>query len=145
MTTKTIVGRAGADAELRTTQSGKPVANFSVAETKRRFNRQTNDWEDAWTIWHDVEAYTNAEAIAAGVRSGVLLIVMGEERDGSYTNRDGVKIRKTVVTAQAVGPVLRDQTAQRAEQQSQDEPWSTPTSNNTGWAQQGSYGDNTPF
>ena len=132
---KTFVGRCGSDPELRVTRGGKSFVTFSVAETKRRFNKEANEWEDAWTIWHDVEAFQNADAIA-GISKGTLVVVVGEERDGTYENRDGVKVRKVVVTASTVGTVVRDAsgggqqatTASWSGQQASEEPWGTPGS-----------------
>jgi len=42
----TIVGNLVSDPELRFTPNGAAVANFRIASTPRRFNRQTNQWED---------------------------------------------------------------------------------------------------
>ncbi|MGW5749186.1 single-stranded DNA-binding protein, partial [Amycolatopsis sp. NPDC003861] len=45
-TTITIIGHLTADPELRFTEAGTPVANFTVASTPRTFNRATSEWED---------------------------------------------------------------------------------------------------
>ena len=42
----TVVGNIVADPELRFTPAGAAVANFRVASTPRRYNSQTNQWED---------------------------------------------------------------------------------------------------
>lgn len=47
-----LVGRLGADPELRTTGSGMAVCNLRIATTHRRKN-QSGDWEEA-TEWHAV-------------------------------------------------------------------------------------------
>ena len=41
MNTMTVVGNLTADPELRFTQTGKPVAHFTIAATPRRFDRET--------------------------------------------------------------------------------------------------------
>lgn len=108
MSIKTIVGRLGADAEIRVTQGGKSVASFSVAETKRKFNRDTNAWEDDFTIWHDVESWQNTDSLGT-LAKGELVIVLGEERDASYQHREtGKTVRRIVVRAQSVGVLVRD-------------------------------------
>ncbi|WP_431862998.1 single-stranded DNA-binding protein [Microbacterium algeriense] len=108
MSIKTIVGRLGADTEVRMTQGGKAVASFSVAETKRKFNRDTNQWEDDFTIWHDVESWQNTDSLGA-LAKGELVIVLGEERDASYQHREtGKTVRRIVVRAQSVGVLVRD-------------------------------------
>lgn len=123
MAVKTITGRLGNVPEVRAA-GGKHVATFSVAETKRRLNRETNQWEDEFTIWHDVEAWQAANALAQ-LPKGTLVIVEGEERDGSYENREGQKVRKVVIRARTVGTVVRDAPAQ---QSSGAGSWATPAS-----------------
>ena len=121
MAVKTIVGRLGGVPEVRAA-GGKHVATFSVAETKRRYNRDTNQWEDEFTIWHDVESWQAPDAIAQLAR-GTVVIVEGEERDASYENREGKQVRKTVVRARTVGTVVREAPAQ----QPAGGGWKTPT------------------
>lgn len=108
MSIKTIVGRIGGEPEVRATQSGKTVVSFSVAETKRKFNTSTNQWDDDFTIWHDVESWNNVDAIA-GLTRGEAVVVVGEERDASYQHREtGKTVRRIVVRAQTVGVVVRN-------------------------------------
>ncbi|WP_248240596.1 single-stranded DNA-binding protein [Microbacterium kunmingense] len=121
MAVKTITGRLGNVPEVRAA-GGKHVATFSVAETKRRFNRETNQWEDEFTIWHDVESWQAPDALAQLAR-GTLVIVEGEERDASYENREGKQVRKIVIRARTVGTVVRDAPAQ---QPSGGSSWATP-------------------
>ena len=47
-----IVGNLGRDPEVRTTPSGQPVANFSVATTRKWKDREGNLQEK--TEWHDI-------------------------------------------------------------------------------------------
>lgn len=42
----TIRGRLTADAELRFTPSGTGVANFTVASSASKFDKDTNQWKD---------------------------------------------------------------------------------------------------
>lgn len=107
MAIKTVVGRLGNVPELRTA-NGKYVAVFSVAETKRKFNRESNQWEDDFTIWHDCESWNNPEAIARLDR-GAMVIVEVEERDGSYTSKEtGKKVSKLKLQVRTIGLVVRD-------------------------------------
>jgi single-strand DNA-binding protein len=122
MAVKTITGRLGNVPEARAVND-KHVATFSVAETKRRFNREANKWEDEFTIWHDVESWQAADALAQ-LPKGTLVIVEGEERDASYENREGQKVRKIVVRAKTVGTVVREV---RAEQPTGGSSWATPS------------------
>ena len=45
-TPMTITGNLTADPELRFTASGHPVADFTVASTPRRYDKQTGEWVD---------------------------------------------------------------------------------------------------
>lgn len=47
----TIVGNLTRDPELRTLNNGSTVANFTIAASERRFNRDTNQWEDGDTLF----------------------------------------------------------------------------------------------
>ena len=47
----TVVGNLTADPELRYTQSGLAVANFTIASTPRTFDRQANDWKDGEALF----------------------------------------------------------------------------------------------
>jgi len=135
MSIKTIVGRLGADTEIRSTQSGKTVASFSVAETKRKFNRDTNAWEDDFTIWHDVESWQNTDALGA-LAKGELVIVLGEERDASYQHREtGKTVRRIVVRAQSVGVLVRD--GRNGTSQATGGAWSAPHASTDAWTTPG--------
>lgn len=132
MSIKTIVGRLGADPEVRATQGGKSVVSFSVAETKRKFNRDSNQWEDEFTIWHDVESWQNTDSIGQ-LRKGELVVVVGEERDASYQHREsGKTVRRVVVRASSVGVLVRD--GRNTVQEGTGEPWSAPAPKADAWA-----------
>lgn len=132
MSIKTIVGRLGADPETRATQSGKSVVSFSVAETKRKFDRDRNDWVDDFTIWHDVESWQNTDSIGQ-LGKGELVIVLGEERDASYQHREtGKTVRRVVVRAQSVGTLVRDGRSQGP--QGAGDAWATPQADSGSWA-----------
>ena len=48
----TIIGNLTNDPELRWTQSGAPVADFTVASTPRSFDRQSGEWKDGGNPVH---------------------------------------------------------------------------------------------
>ena len=47
----TVVGNLTADPELRYTQNGLPVANFTIASTPRNFDRAANEWKDGEALF----------------------------------------------------------------------------------------------
>lgn len=111
----TLVGNIVADPELRYTPSGAAVANFRVASTPRKFNPQTNQWEDeealflACNIWRQP-----AENVANTLRKGDRVVVTGVLKQRSYDDREGNKRTVYEVEVDEVGPSLRYATAQVA-------------------------------
>ena len=71
MNTLTIAGNIGRDAELRTTQGGKKVANFPVAVSGRR-KEDPPTWFDC-SLWGD-----RADKLAQYIRKGDKIAVVGE-------------------------------------------------------------------
>jgi len=102
-----LTGNLGGPIELRyAPNSGDPVANFSLADTPRRFNKQTNEWEDAGeTLWAKCSIWgAEAEALAqaAGDSKGRVTVV-GRAGWETFQRRDGSEgaaftIRATAAT-----------------------------------------------
>ena len=88
----TLVGNLTADPELRFTQSGVPVAGFTVASTPRIFDRASGEWKDGdalflrCTLWRQP-----AENVAETLTKGARVIVTGRLRQRSYDTREGEK------------------------------------------------------
>lgn len=90
-----LVGRLTRDPELRHTQSGKAVANFTLA-----VDRQSKD-EQADFI--PVVTWNNtADACAKYLAKGSLVFVEGSMQTGDYTDKEGIKRYKTEVIARNV-------------------------------------------
>ena len=53
----TIIGNLTREPELRSTSNGENMANFTIASSDRRFNRQTNQWEDGDTLFMNCSAW----------------------------------------------------------------------------------------
>ena len=87
----TITGNVGQDPELRFTPSGDAVVNLSVADTPRRFNQDTKEWEDAGeTLWVRVAAWKDkAEAIAESVHRGDRVVVVGRLKQRTWQDNNG--------------------------------------------------------
>ena len=104
----TVVGNLVADPELRYTQSGAPVASFTVASTPRTFDRASNEWKDGDALFLRCSAWREmAENIAESLTKGMRVIVQGRLTQRSYEDRDGRK--RTVVELQVdeIGPSLK--------------------------------------
>ena len=104
----TVVGNLVADPELRYTQSGAPVASFTVASTPRTFDRASNEWKDGDALFLRCSAWRElAENIAESLTKGMRVIVQGRLTQRSYETKDGEK--RTVVELQVdeIGPSLK--------------------------------------
>ena len=166
----TVVGNLTADPELRYTQNGLPVANFTIASTPRNFDRQANEWKDGEALFLRASVWREfAEHVAGSLTKGSRVIATGRLKQRSYQDREGNNRTAIELEVDEIGPSLRYATAQvtRAAsggggnfggnsggfgggqsrpQQVQDEPWSTPGSAAPdAWSAPGAYGDDTPF
>jgi len=158
----TVVGNLTADPELRYTQNGLPVANFTIASTPRTFDRQANEWKDGEALFLRASCWRDfAEHVAGSMTKGMRVIAQGRLRQRSYQDREGNNRTAIELEVDEIGPSLRYATAQvtrtqgggggggQSRPQVSDEPWSTPGSNQgcaDAWSAPGtSYGDDTPF
>jgi len=95
-----LVGRLGADPEVRYTPSGAAVANFNLA-TNHRIKRG-DDWEDA-TDWHRIVAWNKtAEFCKEYVKKGHRVYVEGRLQTREWETDDGQKRYTTEVVAREV-------------------------------------------
>ncbi|GAB2679732.1 single-stranded DNA-binding protein [Saccharopolyspora gloriosae] len=132
----TVVGNLTADPELRYTQSGTPVANFTVASTPRSFDRESGQWTDSeamflrCTLWRQP-----AENLSETLTRGMRVVVQGRLRQRSFTTKDGDKRSVIELDVDEIGPSLRFATAKVTKTSrasngfgsngSGDDPWNT--------------------
>ena len=119
-TTITVIGNLTADPELRWTQSGAAVADFTVASTPRTYDRNAGEWRDGDTLFMRCSVWREtAENVAESLRKGMRVIVQGRLTQRSYDAQHGE--RRTVVELQVdeVGPSLRRARAQVTRNQAQ--------------------------
>ncbi|TPW77794.1 single-stranded DNA-binding protein [Schumannella soli] len=163
----TVVGNLTADPELRYTQSGLAVANFTIASTPRTFDRASNEWKDGEALFLRASCWREfAEHVAGSLTKGSRVIAQGRLKQRSYDDRDGNKRTAIELEVDEIGPSLRYATAQvtraagggggRGGSQGAvaDEPWGQQSSGGNGgghaggqdvWNAPGSYNDETPF
>lgn len=109
-TTITLVGNLTADPELRFTQSGAPVANFTVASTPRV--KVGDEWKDGEPLFLNCSVWREtAESVAESLTKGMRVIVTGRLKSRSYQTREGDKRTVLEVDVEEVGPSLRYATA----------------------------------
>ena len=109
----TVVGNLTADPELRFTPSGAAVANFTVASTPRTFDRQTNEWKDAETLFMRCSVWREAaENAAESLTRGARVVVTGRLVSRSWEDKEtGQKRSVMEMQVDEVGPSLRYATA----------------------------------
>lgn len=129
-TTATVIGNLTAAPELRFTQGGHAVANFTVASTPRTFNRQTGEWEDGPALFLRCNLWRKAaENVAESLTKGSRVIVAGRLRQRTFETREGDKRTVIELEVDEIGPSLRYATASITKQArtengepAQDEP-----------------------
>lgn len=108
----TLIGNTTDDVELRYTQSGKAVGSVTIAVADRKFNRQTNQFEDGdtWfarcTIWESL-----GERAAQSIPKGTRVIAEGKVVQRSFEDRDGNKRTSVEVVVDEIGPSVKYATA----------------------------------
>lgn len=151
-TTITIIGNLTSDPELRFSQSGSAVANFTIASTPRTFDRQANEWKDGETlflrasIWRDT-----AENVAESLKKGMRVIAQGRLKSRSFQTKEGENRTVTELEVDEIGPSLKYARAnvsrvQQGQQQSggfgqpaqqpAQQDWGAPQQSQGGWPQQ---------
>lgn len=157
----TVVGNLTADPELRYTQNGVPVANFTIASTPRTFDKASGEWKDGEALFLRASVWREfAENVAGSLTKGMRVIAQGNLRQRSYETKEGEKRTSIELDVQEIGPSLRYATAQvtRANaQQAQGAPnaggtgnYAAPPTNGAQAGAQGDWGagsftDETPF
>ena len=115
MTNITIIGNLVEEPILRFTPNGAAVANFRIANTPRRFNRDTNQWEDGEAMFLTCNAWKQlGENVAETLQKGMRVIVTGKLKARSYQTREGENRTVHEIDVDEVGPSLKYATAQVA-------------------------------
>lgn len=87
--TVTIKGRLTKDPELRFTNSGTPVASFTVV-TSRKFKNAQDQWEETDTSFWDCTAFKEfAENIVESCEKGTSVIVTGAMKQEKWQTKEG--------------------------------------------------------
>lgn len=93
-----LVGRLGADPEVRYTSSGTPVANFNIA-TSSSFTDKSGEKTEK-TEWHRIVAFGKlAEICGEYLAKGKQVYIEGRLQTREWEDRDGNKRRTTEIIA----------------------------------------------
>jgi single-strand DNA-binding protein len=133
----TVTGNLGSDSELTFTPNGKAKLEFSVGDTPRRLNPQTNQWEDAGetTWWRVTEWERKAEFWAEHLRKGTKVTVIGTGGVRTYDKKDGAKGWSAEIKPRTIALVPKQGApAQRQQAPAQSQGgWGGQPQNAGGW------------
>ena len=102
-----LVGNLGKDPEIRTTQSGEMIANFSIATSETWRDKSTGERKEK-TEWHRVVVFNDnlARVVNDYVRKGQTVYVEGSLQTRKWTDQQGVEKYTTEVILQRYGGTL---------------------------------------
>ncbi len=96
-----LVGRLGADPDVRYTQDGNPIVNFNLA-TNEPVRTNEGNWEER-AEWHRVVVFRRlAELCANYLGKGQMVYIEGKLRTRQWEDNQGVKRYTTEVVARDV-------------------------------------------
>ena len=96
-----LIGNLGQDPEMRSTQSGQPVANLRIATTDKYKDRDGNMQER--TEWHSVVVFARqAEIVAQYCRKGKQLYIEGRLQTRKWQDKNGQDRYTTEIVAENV-------------------------------------------
>lgn len=151
----TVVGNLTADPELRYTQNGLAVANFTIASTPRNFDRASSEWKDGEALFLRASVWREfAENVAGTLTKGMRVMATGRLKQRSYETKEGEKRTTIELEVDEIGPSLRYAKATVTRQASSgrtggEDAWASAPPAVTGgadpWATPGVPADETPF
>lgn len=99
----TLTGNVAAAPQLRMA-GGTPVTSFRIGATPRRFDKATETWSDAETMWFTVTAWRAlAEHCVSSLVKGDKVVVTGRLTQRTWTADDGGSRAGLEVDAASVG------------------------------------------
>ena len=80
----TVIGNLTSDPELRYTQNGLAVANFTIASTPKVWDRQANEFKDGDALFLRASVWREfAEHVAGSLTKGSRVIAVGQLKQRS--------------------------------------------------------------
>ena len=97
-----LVGNLGNDPEIKTTNNGNKVANFSLATSETWKDKQSGEKQEK-TEWHRVVIFNQnlAEIVEKYVKKGSKVYVEGSLQTRKWTDDDGQEKRITEIVLSA--------------------------------------------
>ncbi|MDP2697929.1 single-stranded DNA-binding protein [Thalassospira sp.] len=102
-----LVGNLGRDPEIRFTQAGKKIANFSIATSEQWKDRQSGERRER-TEWHRIVVFSDAlaDVVEKYVKKGSKLYIEGQLRTRKWQGQDGKENYTTEIVLEGFNSVL---------------------------------------
>ena len=102
-----LVGNLGKDPEVRHTQDGKPIVNFSIATSETWRDKNSGERKER-TEWHRIVIFSEPLAKVAEqyLKKGSKVYVEGALQTRKWTDKDGVEKYSTEVVLQNFNSTL---------------------------------------
>lgn len=107
----TLLGNVGKDPVIKKLQSGATVASFSMAVSKKYFDKKANEQKETtnWfnlSVWQTGDTGLITSVVSKHITKGTMLFVVGEPEIQEY-EKDGVKQRAFNVRIGGPGSTIR--------------------------------------
>lgn len=149
----TITGRLTADPEMRYVPSGGGVANFTIAFTPSKFDRDSSQWKDGTTTFWRCAAWDQgkllrAQNISNTVKKGDNVVAQGVLETRNWEDKEGNKRSSIEFNVKSIGKDLtfhgQAYAANQQQPAAQEDPWATPGVSNAGGWGNGPIADQEP-
>ncbi len=96
-----LIGNLGSDPEIRRTQDGRPIANFSIATSESWRDKNSGERREK-TEWHRVVVFNEGlcKVIEQYVKKGSKVYIEGALQTRKWTDQSGVEKYTTEVVLQ---------------------------------------------
>lgn len=92
-----LMGFLGADAVIRTGKNNKQFTTLSLATKTSRKNKETGEYEEARTEWHNLIVFGKLGEFAAKLKKGAHIQIEGALQYGDYKGVQTASIRVTSI------------------------------------------------
>lgn len=96
-----LIGNVGRDPEVRRTNAGEPVVNFSVATSESWRDKASGERKDR-TEWHNIVIFNEnlAKIAEQYIRKGSKIYIEGQLQTRKFTDKTGVERQTTEIVLQ---------------------------------------------
>lgn len=103
-----LVGNVGQDPEIRSTNDGREIANFSLATSESWKDKNTGEKKDK-TEWHRVSVFSQGLVgiVKNYVKKGTKLYIEGSLQTRKWTDNQGIEKYTTEITLQNFNSTLQ--------------------------------------